>query len=167
MTPGNMERRYRISEGAPNDFTKATVRISDIFDATRNFLDENFRGAIEASGEISSDGYAIISPNGLAYFFKILLNAVFGESMVFMKMSTKDNVFVMETSWKHHRDINAEDISELESIARVSGFTPEFMLDGEICRISISLEIKKEKQLVLYAVPIGKMHAAYIRVFFL
>ena len=162
------ERGFRIiSESIPDDFSKATVKISDIFYATRDFLEENFRGAVELPCETLGEGYALISPNGIAYFFKLLLNAVFGESMVFIKMSTKDNVFSIETSWKHHRDINKCDLAELENVARVSGFKTEFMLDGKICRVAITTELKRERSLPLYAISKSKMHEAYIRVFFL
>ena len=163
----NTERHYRISESSPENFTISPIKASDIFEATRNFLYENFRGAIDIESELYSDGYVSISPDGLAYFFKLLLNAIFGESLVFIKMSTKDDIFSIEAYWNRHRNITANEISELENIARVSGLALELVFGEKKCHANITMQIKKETLLRLYAVSAQKMHEAYIRVFFL
>ena len=160
------EVRRLISESTPDELSISTVRISDIFLSTQKFFNNNFRGAIitEASPELY--GYADTSVDGMAYFFKVLLNAVFGDSVVRVSMEKRDSKFFIKTQWRHCRDISASDLAELENIAKLSGFSLDFSSDGEFDRAEISMPVKIMSYFPVYAVSEFKMHTAYVRVFF-
>ena len=161
------QMRKLISEATPDEFIITTVRISDIFLSTQKFFDNNFRGAIITEGTPELYGYTETSTDGIAYFFKVLLNAVFGESVVRVNMEKTDGKFIIKTRWRHYRDISLADLAELENTARLSGFTLSFSNDGDFCHADITLPVKILSYLPVYAVSEFKMYTAYVRVFFL
>ena len=128
------ELRARITESAPDDFIIETLRISDILSSTQKFFDNNFRGAVITEGAPELFGYAEASVDGIAYFFKVLLNVIFGESVLFVNIDKADGKFVIKTKWRHCRDISESDIFELENTARISGFTFNFSSDGDLIK---------------------------------
>lgn len=156
----------RISQSTYNEFIITTVRASEIFKSTEKFFDDNFRGAVITDAEIVSDGYAEVSAEGIAYFFKVLLNAVFGDSVVRIKMISKNDVLDISTEWSFCREITKSDLNELENVARLSGFTLNFSKSESICRADISMKLKTLSYIPLYAVSDEKMLLAYIKVFF-
>lgn len=160
------EMRALVSESTPDEFIITTVRISDIFLSTQRFFDNNFRGSVITEGMPELFGYTEASVDGIAYFFKILLNAIFGESVLRVNMDKCDGNFIIRTKWRHCRDLAESDLAELKNTARLSGFTLNFGADGEFDRIDISMPVKIMSYLPVYAVSEFKMHTAYVRVFF-
>ena len=161
------EIRRLISESTPNNFTITTLRVSDISASTEKFFDNNFRGAIIT--DISPDlyGYVDVSPDGIAYFFKVLLNEVFGDSVVRVFMQKSNNSFHIITRWRKCREISDATREELGKTARFSGFDLVFSQNGEDSEATLTLKIKASKILSVYAISEFKMYSAYIRVFFL
>ena len=157
----------RISQGTPEEFITTTLRASDIFNATNKFFEDNFRGAVITEGELLTDGYTEASPDGIAYFFKVLLNAVFGDSVVRVKMACEKDIFNISTEWEFCREITKSDLAELENVARLSGFTLEFSNNGNIYRADIAMKLKALSYIPLYAISRENMLLAYNRVFFL
>lgn len=139
----------------------------DISNATERFFSENFRGSISLELPENVSGYVIAAPDGIAYFFKLLLNAIFGDSAVKIKISYTSDFLTLSTVWKHSCEISDSDIKEMERVARLSGFGFEISHVGEISRIDLSLSIQTLSYLPLYAVDVKNMHEAYVKVFFL
>ena len=166
MIQGYNKIRKLISESTPNNFTITTVRISDISLSTEKFFDNNFRGAIITESASDLYGYVETSPDGIAYFFKVLLNEVFGDSVVRVSMQKHENSFQMITKWRQFRDISEFAREELEKTARLSGFDIAFSQSGNECEATLTLKIKTAKILSVYAISEFKMHTAYVRVFF-
>ena len=162
----NGNNRRLISESTPTNFEITTVRISDITASTQRFFENNFRGAILIEEFPFFHEYVDTSPDGIAYFFKVLLNAVFGDSVVRISMEKEDGEFLIKTRWRYTRDISDGDIFELEKTARLSGFKLEFRQGGEFSEANILIPIKKTNVLTVYAISEFKMHTAYVRVFF-
>ena len=94
-----------ISENAPDRYVVSVLSVLDVCKSTEKFFSENFRGAISLELPENTDGYVIASPDGIAYFFKVLLNAVFGDSTVKIKMSCGDNFLTLTTEWNRRRNI--------------------------------------------------------------
>lgn len=161
------EVRKHISNSTPSDFTVTTVRISDISISTEKFFDNNFRGSVITESAPDLYGYVDTSPDGIAYFFKLLLNEVFGESVVKVFMQKHENRFQIITRWHHSREISDAARFELEKTAQLSGADLVFSQNGNECEATLALKIKTSKILSVYAVSEFKMHSAYIRVFFL
>ena len=110
MREYNSKSQRLISESTPTSFDITTVRMSDIATSTQRFFDNNFRGAILIENFPSFYEYTETSPDGIAYFFKVLLNAVFGDSVIRISMEKDDGEFVIKTRWRHVRDISENDI---------------------------------------------------------
>ena len=156
-----------ISEATPDEFLITTVRISDVVDSTHKFFDDNFRGAIITEDENECYGYTVVSTDGLAYFFKVLLNAVFGESVVRVSFECNEKCFKIKTKWRYCREISDTDRAELERTARLSGFILEFSESDGFCHANLTLPLHMTSYIPIYARSEFKMHQAYIRVFFL
>lgn len=155
-----------ISETIPDGFISKPVFVFDVFEATDEFLDENFRGAITVDSELTCDGYVHISPDGFAFFHKVLLNAIFGESVVHMKMSTDAGIFKVQSSWKIYNKISHADLALLRSTAELSGFKMTLSEEGEFGNLTLEVPIKKSPTLAIYAVSAARMREAFTRVFF-
>lgn len=156
-----------ISENAPEKYVVSVISANDVAEATENFFSENFRGAVSVLREDSSDGFVIASPDGIAYFFKVLLNAIFGDSAVKIKISSDSDFLTLSTVWKQSRGISDADMKELSRVANLSGFGFEFSHEGALARADILLSIQALNYLQLYAVDVKSVHEAYVKVFFL
>lgn len=163
----NVNKRKRISERKEDNFVILPISLADIFNATKDFFDENFRGAVITEKEELFDGYTEASPEGIAYYFKVLLNAVFGDTPLRVGMSLENDEFIIKTEWHSSREISKFDMDELMTVSRLSGFSLDFSLDGEISSATVTLKVTPQKYLALYANSFAKMREAYNEVFFL
>ena len=156
-----------ISQNAPEKYVVSVFSALDVCRSAEKFFTENFRGAILLELPENTAGYVIASPDGIAYFFKVLLNAIFGDSAVKIKMSCDADFLCISTCWKQTKDISSSDLRELEKIARLSGFGFEILSSGETARLDLYLSIQKLSYLPLYATDTYSLHEAFVKVFFL
>ncbi len=163
----NTEKRKRVSERKEDNFVILPISLSDIFNSTKSFFDENFRGAVITEKDEIFDGYTEVSPTGIAYYFKLLLNAVFGETPLRVSMSLLNGEFIIKTEWQTLREIPKSDIDELVTVSRLSGFSLDFLNDGERSFAIARLKVAKQKYLALYAISFEKMLESYNKVFFM
>ena len=76
------ERHYRITSVGPDKIKKERMHVLDFTVSVTDFLNEHFRGAMSVYVEGMPFGYAEVSPDGLAYFIKLLLIEILGEHML-------------------------------------------------------------------------------------
>ena len=155
-----------ISEYKPTEFTKKQLRIFDIFKATEDFFEDNFRGAICVDSELACDGFVLISPDGFAYFHKVLLNAVFGESVVRLRMFRENGLFKLEASWKIYNRISKSDLDILSSTATLSGFSMKLNESGEVGALILEAPVRQAPEISISAVSQARMRETFTRVFF-
>lgn len=156
----------RITSGAVEDFSESTLSASDIIKSTVKFFDEHFRGAVTVEGDTSVPGFVDISAKGLAYFYRTLLKAVFGKSLVRISMRTGDCKFSIHNEWSSAGELDKYIISELKNIARLSGFDFSFSFSGEVCSAEIVFKLKVTQAIPIYANSVLQMFREYIGVFF-
>ena len=164
-TPQNKFRL--ISQNAPEKYVITMLNARDVCLGSERFFDENFRGSILFEMPESVNGYVIASADGIAYFFKVLLNAIFGDSTVKVRITSDKELLYIRTEWKSKKEISSEDLSELERVARVSAFGFEISHGADVSHLDIFLSIQTLSYLPLYAFDVEKMHEAFVRVFFL
>ena len=156
-----------ISQGMPDEFIRITLPTSGIYRAIEEFFDEYFRGAVIIEGNRYTPGYIEISPDGLAFFFKLLFKAAFGESTVKVNVSSENFVYQISTEWKKRKIISEKEVFELKNSARLSGFNIDFYDDGEIYHANLSVRLKIAKTISIYANSAEALRNALTRVFFL
>jgi len=156
-----------ISQGMPDEFIRITLPTSGIYRAIEEFFDEYFRGAVIIEGNRYTPGYIEISPDGLAFFFKLLFKAAFGESTVKVNVSSENFVYQISTEWKKRKIISEKEVFELKNSARLSGFNIDFYDDGEIYHANLSVRLKIVKTISIYANSAEALRNALTRVFFL
>lgn len=155
-----------ISETIPDRFISKVSHVCDIIGAIEEFFEDNFRGAIITEASHDTDGYLNISTDGFAFFHKVLLNAIFGESVVRLRMFTDDASFKVEARWKVYKRISESDLALLESTAKLSGFTMRLSDVGEDGFLLLEMPIRKTPKLAIYAVSKAQIYEAFTRVFF-
>lgn len=160
-------KRKTISERQEDSFVISPISLADVFNATKSFFDQNFRGAVITENEEVFDGYTEASPEGIAYYFKVLLNAVFGKTPLKVAMRLDNDEFIIKTEWQSSGKIPKSDMDELITVSRLSGFSLDFSSDGELSFATAKLKVTPQKFLALYAVSFAKMLEAYNKVFFL
>lgn len=157
-----------LSRGMPDEFIMHTIPTASIYTAVEEFFDEYFRGAVIMEGNKYTAGYIEISPDGLAFFFKLLFKAAFGESTVFINMSSENNVFYIKAAWKKRRIISEKELFELKNAARLAGFDMIFSdEDSDTYHAELSVKLKIAKYITVYAISSQKLREALTRVFFL
>lgn len=162
----NTELRF-LSQGMPDEFILHTIATSSVYRAIEEFFDEYFRGSVIMERNNYTAGYIEISPDGLAFFFKLLFKAVYGESTVMINMSSKDDVFYIKAEWKKRRIISEKELFELKNAARLAGFDINLHDDGDSFHAELSVKLKITKYITVYAVSSEKLRESLTRVFFL
>ena len=166
-----IKRRKRlISEGYPLRFNLTSCASSGIVSGMEEFLSENFRGAITFKNSNNALSYLTISPDGLAYFFKVLLNAIFGNSVVNIHFYSEKTEFRIHVSWKYNREFTEDELAELNGTAYLSGFSVLYSLNGEegsTQSLTITMKSDPLEWLYLYAPTSNKIKQAFKNVFFL
>ena len=119
------------------------VHLSNLTISLFEFLNEHFRGAIEM--HISGEPFGSISvcPSGIAYFIKLILVEVYGNSLVKASFTSTQRRFTIEIQ----HELGERDMSYIMKVARMSGFDEEVYESG---RIVISTRVFPDKRPAFY-----------------
>ncbi len=153
-------RFLRISETAPDELKLERIAVSDFTTAIRDFVYENFRGAMTVEKPPVDSGYITVSPAGFAYFLKLLLNEIYGDGMLRAKIVT-ENSRVEVIIELPNVTVNTD---SLLSAAVHSGFSVERADDREILLFT---EIARDKAMSIYAIDFTNFKRYLNEIFFL
>ena len=110
-------KRSSIKE--PADFSIRSFSCYDFLESTRLLIDENFSGAIELVFPEHCKGAISISPRGFAYFVRLLLSEIYGNSLAYAKIEyTEKEICVFVT-----KEDGLSCIDKLADAAARSGFS--------------------------------------------
>lgn len=160
------KRKRLISESEPTNLTISSFTASQVARGATEFLDDNFSGAVSYEIDLKTHTCVMLSPDGLAYFFKYLLNAIFGNTVVNISFSETDTDFLITTEWKCHRELLPEELHELKMIAYAAGFNTIFSSRGDMRLITLSTKCGLSEKIYVYANGYDKIKNAFKRVFF-
>ena len=153
-------RFRRISETAPDEFKLERIAVSDFTAAVKDFVFENFRGAMTVEKPPVDSGYITVSPRGFAYFLKLLLNEIYGEGMLRAKIVTENGRIEVIIELPN---IGVK-TDELLSCAVNSGFSVERADNREIVLFA---NTAKDKAMSIYAIDFAKFKRYLNEIFFL
>ncbi len=156
----------RISEKRPLSNYIERIGFDDFYKSAVEFFDEHFRGAVTVDGSADGHGFVVVSPFGFAHFFRQLLVAIFGKSVLHIKMWCEGRYFKIEAVWSQDK-LDGDKKHELESIGENAGFSVKFEENENENKIYISLDIEESEYLMIYAKNKRKMYRAYNEIFFL
>ena len=168
MITEGKEKMELLSGGEPSDYTKKRISFRTLYTGTRDFLMENFRGAVSFDEDITSSENLVISPDGFAYFFKYVLNVVFGNTVLNVKMTSVRKDFTVTLDWKKHRSLTEGEELALQRIALASGFKLNLNETNERITLTLYAEAKIYGYINIYA-PVfnNQIKTAFNRVFYL
>ena len=136
--------RLRIGDGVIRDYTRTEFKSSDLIKSLLTFSEEHFRGIFSIEVLNNESGIITISPDGLAFFLKMLLFRVYGRTEVRATINCERRV--MHVTF----DLGGADIdtSGLFEIAEKSGFEVTVLGDGQFM---LDTEVKRTNVLKVYA----------------
>ncbi len=156
----------RLSKRAPQNFTLETLSVTDVFRTTQKFFDENFRGAVVTASDFEVERFISASPTGIAYFYRLLLEHIFGEGVLYVKMQINNYKFIMQNEFSIKRRLDEKTKIKLENVARLSGFDIIFTSKHENTAIDIVFDIRPTQAIPIYARAARLLFLAYVDVFF-
>lgn len=162
----NLNLLERLSKREPHNFTAETISISDVFQTTEKFFDEHFRGAVDIQNEAETERFISASPIGIAYFYRTLLEHIFGEGVLYVKAQTNNSQFIMHNEFSIKRNLDEKTEARLKTVARLSGFDIYFTSMGEKTCIDIVFAMRASKAIPIYAREKRTLYIAYVDVFF-
>ncbi len=162
----NSDLLTRLSKRVPESFTVETLALFDICKSTEKFFDENFRGAVLVSCDECPESFVSASATGVAYFYRLLLEHIFGESVLYVKMQTNGYKFVIQNEFSIKRKLEEETKFKLENVARLSGFDIFFTSRDDNTLIDIVFNMRPTQAIPIYARSVRLLELAYVNVFF-
>jgi hypothetical protein len=117
----------RTPPSEPADFSIKKFSCYDFLESTRRFIETNFTGAITVSFPGECYGYVCIAPRGFAYFIRLLLAEIYGNSLARATIEYGEGVINVKISSDSHL-CNTE---RLLDVAKRSGFECCFY-EGEL-----------------------------------
>ncbi len=156
----------RISPEDPKAFEATIFESRQIYTEIHEFFEDNFKGAITVDFEESATGFLVTSAVAIAYFFKYLLNAVFGRTAIRVKMRAVEKHFGIEVRWRKACELTDRDELLLRHIARTANFTLELDRKSEICSAVLDAELMPSRTVTIYANTSRHIINAFNGVFF-
>ena len=95
------------------------ISCSDFFLSTKKFISDNFEGAMKIDFSETENGFINVSPRGFAFFIKLLLSEIHGNSMIYASMDNEDGRVCLRIEQKGGLAIS----KRLEDVAERSGFS--------------------------------------------
>ena len=144
--------------------TVSVMRLCTVMD---EFFDEYLRGAILFENNTTEEGYARISLEALAKFYKRLAALLFGESVLRIRSSSENLYCKLVTEWEPCSKIGERQRQELLAIAKEGGFEVRFAEGEYTQKLAVLIELKPVKHLSIYATSFDVIRDAFYRVFVL
>ena len=144
-----------------------TVSVKRVCSVMEEFFDEYLRGALIFDNSLSEDGFAQISPESLATFYKRLAAMLFGETTIKLRAYSENLYCKLVAEWAPCDKIGERERAELAQIAKQGGFEIVFK-DGEYTeKLAVLIELRPQKFLSMYAHTQNSVRDAFYRVFVL
>ena len=156
----------RFSERNSCDFTIQQSTFTVITKATRDFLFENFRGAVSISEDVTHSVYTKVAPEGLALYFKVILRELFGSCLLFVHIKSETKTLKMNLHFsKDNYDLKSED--ELNYIAKNSGFESEYKKEENKHILTLTFREERFRTISIHAITSLEIKHAFNKIFFL
>lgn len=115
--------KHRLTDAKPIDITRRPILAKDFADSVTDFLNSNFRGLVEVTHEVPNVAfYVSISSDMAAYFLKLMLAYVNGESLLKVNISTPEEDLVVAITAEDALPYDFVDTNTLIRTAKNAGF---------------------------------------------
>ena len=141
----------------PKDFSITKISCFDFVASTESFIEHNFAGAIRVNYPEIINGYVQISAYGFAYFIRLLLSEIYGDSFTVATVFTDDK----ELKIKINTPSPLRRINQLQDVAMRSGFSVTYE-NGELI---LGTPINISREVFVYADDVLKLINYYYEVF--
>lgn len=148
-------RRDYVPE--PEDFSIRKFSCLDFFASTQSFIEHNFQGAIRIDFPETCKGFIHISPRGFAYFIRLLLSEIYGDSMAIAKVTATENEIKITVG----KPGGLKSFERLADAAVRSGFS----ISEEDDTLILRTPIKITQEMFVYANGILELINYYYEVF--
>ena len=129
-----------------------------------NFFVEYFSASVKIENKVTQNGVVSISHVGFARIFRSVINHIFGESQLKIKMLTEKNLLLFVFNWTPHNDI-AQLLRSIKSAADLSGFSATALQNDGNVKITFSTNLMPRGFIPIYAKSKKKIYQAFTGVF--
>ena len=142
-------------------FEYQPIDFNSIAKETDEFFSEYFSGAVEFKNSLVYSAETQISCDGVAFFIKVFLDAVFQQQMLRIEAYNEDCDMILEIRYRSDITLAETKMRECRGIARLSGFTVDFQQGRALLRF----HEKPLNVLHLYAGSKTPIKDAFLRYF--
>ena len=157
---------HKLSGRETCDFKRKRITFHGICEPSVEFLLSNFRGAVSIIRDEVPPAYALISPEGFALIFKLLLKEIYGRSVLCVNLCSENkNEMSFICSWTDAVP-DKSFIDKLSFIARESGFNLNYIQNDSEERIVLTIKEDKTALVSLYAINKRDILSAFNLIFY-
>jgi len=155
---------YKISDARPLDIARHYVRVSTVCETVSSFLDYEFSGLFQLSYEPVWDRALSVKicEDQLAFFFKTLLEIVYGRKTLSIEMKALDGRFYIIISAEEHLPISPEEMATLAALARKVGMEHSTANDS----LTLSCGLFRVSYASLRSIDSNKLREKLVEIFF-
>ena len=122
MTKNDFIIKYGIADTTPIDPSHKELPAESLANGILDFMNGKFKGAVETSIDQISPRAATVCPDYMAYFFKILITAVHGREMIYLRIRTTAKNLIISIHLNSPVELDRLEERELIRAARNAGF---------------------------------------------
>ena len=160
---------FTLSQGlsfrAPERFTAETFSINGFATDICAFLNDNFKGYVEASESVGrfNTGYISICADYLTYFFKTIVSYCGGADTLFVHIeSTEDSKIQISVKSASYANLTTDELRDIIREARNTGF----IITTERDCITLRREYKKNSSMSVRAIQDTSLYDRFTEMFF-
>ena len=150
------ETDFCISDILPADPTYIPAGTRELIFATKDYLDDRFRGIMSVNIINIEDKFLMVCPDYFAYFFKTLLSYIYGRAFLKIEFSVNKDKIEIKADWEENFELSDSQTRNLIRIARNAGFE----IYPEKNRIKLSAVCTESIVTQIYAISSDKGYAA-------
>lgn len=161
MTEGNINSCFNtdfsISDILPTNPTHIPIGTRELIFATKDYLDNRFRGIMRVNIIDIKDKYLMVCPDYFAYFFRTLLSDIYGRAFLNIEFSVNKDKIQIIADWENF-ELSDSQTRNLIRIARNAGFE---IYPNEKC-IKLSAECLESVVTQIYAISPDKGYSTIL-----
>lgn len=145
-----------------DDISVLQIIVNDVSLGLEKFFTEHFKAYVTVENSAASEKFISISTDGLSEIFKLLLNSIFGSSVLHVKLSVTRTDFIIECRWRSASE-DKETLLNIKHLSEISGFRFNSAFDGANQTVFLYAPISANKFLPIYAKAVNAVYAALYR----
>ena len=141
-------RRKRISFSSITernlDLSLKIYKFEDVYQGVFTYIEDRYRGSFKIEPGCSLSGDVSICKDALCYFIRLLLNELFGRTLLYISYGVSDdNAFYLSFTYDMHTPISQNASLNLLTYAKYAGATFDYIEKDDCATIYLLMPFKE------------------------